>query len=76
MKISVSVSEQEIALLDHYVASAGLKSRSAALQHAIRLLRHSELEDDYAAAFGEWDAAGDKTGWDKTTVDGLADAPR
>ncbi len=46
-----------------------IKSRSAALHRAIRLLRASELGDAYAAAFAEWadDSANDV--WDNTVVD-------
>ncbi len=50
MKLSVSLPDQDVALLDKYVRSAGLPSRSAAVRHAVRLLRHPDLEQDYAAA--------------------------
>lgn len=46
MKPSVSVSAEDVALLDEYARASGLRSRSAALQHAIRLLRHADLEQD------------------------------
>ena len=56
--------------------SACLRSRSAALRHAIRLLRHPELEDDYAAAWEEWRASGEAADWESTVDDGLGDAAR
>ena len=62
--------------LDKYARSAGLKSRSAAIQQAIRLLGDAELEDAYAAAWQEWEASGDAHDWESTVADGLADAPR
>ena len=76
MKLSVSLTEEDVAVLDDYARSAGRRSRSAALQHAIRLLRHPDLEDDYAAAWEEWRASGEEADWQTTAGDGLADAPR
>lgn len=76
MKLSVSLPEQDVALLDEYARSAGLPSRSAALRHAVRLLRHADLEQDYAAAWEEWEASGERTAWEGTVGDGLTDAPR
>ena len=76
MKISVSLSDHDLETLDEYAAQAGLASRSAAVQHAIRLLGASRLGDDYAAAWAEWDASGDAALWEQTVGDGLADASR
>ena len=53
VKLSVSLSEEDVLLLDEYARTAGLPSRSAALQHAVRLLRYSDLDEDYAAAWEE-----------------------
>ena len=72
MKVSVSLSEADVALLDEYARSAGLRSRSAALQHAIRLLRHAGLERDYAAAWEEWEASGEREAWEGVVGDGLS----
>lgn len=76
MKLSVSLPSEDVAVLDDYVRSAGLRSRSAALQHAIRLLRHPHLEQDYAAAWDEWTTSGEQSAWDTTSADGLPDAAR
>jgi len=76
MKLSVSLSEDEVAALDKYARAAGLGSRSAAIQRAIRLLGDSELEDSYAAAWDEWATSGDAAGWESTAADGLVDAAR
>ncbi len=76
MKLSVSLSDEEVAAVDKYVHAAGLTSRSAAIQHAIRLLGDPELEDAYAAAWDEWEASGEAAAWDATVADGLVDAPR
>ena len=76
MKLSVSLRDEDVAVLDDYVRAAGLASRSAALQHAIRLLRHPGLEDDYAAAWDEWESSGDQARWDGTSSDGVNDAAR
>lgn len=71
MKLSISLSETDVAALDEYLHSSGLPSRSAAVQRAIRLLRHEHLEQDYAAAWQSWDASEEATAWDMTTDDGL-----
>lgn len=76
MKLSVSVSEEDVALLDDYARAAGLRSRSAAVQHAIHLLRYPDIEADYAAAWGDWKSSGDEATWEGTVVDGLIDASR
>lgn len=76
MKLSVSLPDDDVALLDEYARSAGLRGRSAVIQHALRLLRQSELEQDYAAAWEEWGSTGEQSVWDAATGDGLVDAPR
>lgn len=58
--------------MDRHILSAGVPSRSAAIQRAIQMLRDPELADAYAAAWDEWDASGAATEWQKATTDGLA----
>lgn len=76
MKLSVSLSEAEVSLLDRFVKDGDLPSRSAGIQHAIRLLSDSELERDYADAFEEWAESGDAVAWERTAGDGVGDASR
>lgn len=76
MKLSVSLSEDDVAVLDEFARSAGLRSRSAAVHVAVKSLRLPELEDDYAAAWDEWEVSGEQGGWDIAAADGLADAAR
>jgi Arc/MetJ-type ribon-helix-helix transcriptional regulator len=76
MKLSVSLTDTDVAIMDEYARAAGLKSRSAVIQHALRLLRHPDLEQDYAAAWEEWEASGEQAMWESTAADGLLDAPR
>lgn len=76
MKLSVSLPDEDVAALDEYARAQGLKSRSAALQRAIRMLRQPALEQDYAAAWEEWEASGEEAAWEATAADGLADAAR
>jgi Arc/MetJ-type ribon-helix-helix transcriptional regulator len=76
MKLSVSLPDDDVAALDRYAAASGLRSRSAVIQHAIRLLGDPELEDAYAQAWDEWHSSGDAEGWDSTVGDGLVDAAR
>jgi hypothetical protein len=76
MKLSVSLREEDIAVLDAYAKRAGLSSRSAAVQHAIRMLRHPHLEDDYVHAWREWEASDEDSAWESAAADGLDDAAR
>lgn len=73
MKLSVSISEEDVEFLDDYARTAGLGSRSAALQKAVRLLRTAELRQAYAAAWEEFDPAGDAALWETTVGDGIGD---
>ena len=76
VKLSVSLSESDVASLDTYARAAGLKSRSAAIQQAIRLLGDPELQSAYEEAWQEWEASGEAETWESATADGLADATR
>ena len=76
MKLSVSLPAEDVALLDEYALASGLPSRSAALHHAVRMLRLPELEQDYEAAWQEWEASGEQVAWSVTAPDGVADAAR
>lgn len=76
MKLSVSLPDEDVAILDEYATSAGLPSRSAALRHAVRLLRLPDLERDYEAAWSEWEASGDHAAWEAAVGDGIAHAAR
>ena len=69
--MSVSLSPSEVAVLDKYAQSAGLKSRSAAIQQAIKLLGDPDLEDAYIAAWQEWEDAGEAEAWAVTVADGV-----
>jgi hypothetical protein len=76
VKLSVSLPDEDVATLDDYARAHGLRSRSAALQRAVQMLRTPELEQDYAAAWDEWAASGEQAAWEATAADGLADATR
>jgi len=76
MKLSVSLSDEDIAVLDAYVKKTGLPSRSAGLQRAVQMLRYPTLEDDYARAWSEWSADGHAEAWEATAGDGVSDAAR
>lgn len=76
MKLSVSLSADDVTILDEFARTTGLPSRSAAVHFAVRLLRLPALEDDYAAAWDEWESSGEQAAWDNTAADGMADAAR
>lgn len=76
MKLSISLSEDDLAILDRYADAAGLTSRSAVIQRAIRMLGDPALDDAYAAAWEEWESSADAAAWDSALADGLVDAAR
>lgn len=76
MKLSVSLSDEDVEALDAYVKRTGLPSRSAGLQRAVQMLRHLDLESDYAEAWAEWSADQDSAAWESTAGDGVTDAAR
>lgn len=74
--MSVSLSDEDVEVLDTYVERVGLPSRSAGVQRAIRMLRYPGLEDDYGDAWSEWSASDEEHAWDITAGDGLGNDPR
>jgi hypothetical protein len=76
MKLSISLPDEDVDRLDEFARSAGLPTRSAAVQYAIRLLDSANLEAEYASAWDEWEASGEQAAWEGTVGDGLAVASR
>jgi hypothetical protein len=76
VKLSISLSDEDVEVLDTYIERAGLPSRSAGVQRAIRMLRYPGLEDDYGDAWAEWSASDDQHAWEATANDGLGDVAR
>ncbi len=70
MKISVSLPDEDIEFLDEYARSLGVRSRSAVIQRAVRLLRAAELGPAYAEAWEEWRSGDDAEVWDTAVGDG------
>jgi Arc/MetJ-type ribon-helix-helix transcriptional regulator len=75
VKLSVSLSDADVAFLDEYARTHGVRSRSGVLHEALQLLRARQLGTDYAAAWEEWAADDENAVWDQVAADGL-DAPR
>ena len=72
MKVSVSLSDEDLQFVDEQTQEGSFSSRSAAVQAGIRLLRERQYIDSYAAAWDEWDTSGDSALWDSPSADGLA----
>ncbi|MCY3621386.1 MAG: ribbon-helix-helix domain-containing protein [Gammaproteobacteria bacterium] len=70
MKLSISLPTEEIAFMDGYARSQGIKSRSGVIKAALRNLRTSELSDSYASAWRDFDEEEDRV-WDRSSSDGL-----
>lgn len=71
MKLSISLSELDLAFLDQFAKDSALPSRSAAIQKALRLVRESNLGSSYEEAWSEWETNEDSILWDRTLGDGL-----
>jgi Arc/MetJ-type ribon-helix-helix transcriptional regulator len=71
MKLSVSLADEDVAFLDHFVEDKRFESRSAVLQRAVQLLRSMELASAYEAAWDEWAASDDAAMWERATGDGI-----
>jgi hypothetical protein len=76
VKLSVSLSDDDVAVLDAYVERVGLPSRSAGVQRAVQMLRWPTLEEDYANAWQQWSADDHSDAWEGTVGDGVSDAAR
>lgn len=72
MKMSVSLSDEDVEFLDRYGREHHVGSRSAVLARALKLLRASQLGPAYADAWREWEESGEADAWESTTADGLA----
>lgn len=71
MKVSVSLRKEDVEYLDAAVSGYRYPSRSAVVQRAIRLLKATDLADDYASAWNEWAADDDAKAWDRLAADGV-----
>ena len=73
MKVSVSARLDEglLVYLDSYRRKHDVRTRSEALERAIRALQTSDLKREYALAMSEWEASGEGELWEKTAGDGL-----
>lgn len=71
MKLSVSLSNSDLELLDRIVSEAGLASRSAGVQLALKSLVDPNLRDAYASAWREWASDSDNLAWDTAVDDGF-----
>ena len=67
----MSLPAEDVAFLDEYAGVRGVRTRSAAIHDAVRLLRASELAMAYELAWDEWAASDDAEVWDDTVADGL-----
>ena len=65
----MSIPDEDVEFLDNYTKTHQVASRSAVLQRAIRLLRASELSEDFAAAFSEWVDDPANEAWDNAVAD-------
>jgi len=71
MKVSISLSDEDLEFVDSQTRAGRYPTRSAAVQAAIRIMRDREHVDSYAAAWDEWDSSGDSAIWDAAADDGI-----
>jgi Arc/MetJ-type ribon-helix-helix transcriptional regulator len=71
MKLSVSIPDEDVEFIDRYASEHAVGSRSGVVQRALSLLRATELGEDYAAAWDEWEYS-EGEAWESTVGDGLS----
>lgn len=71
MKVSISLSEEDLAYLDAETEAGTFPSRSAVVAAAIGAYRNRDLVTAYLEAFREWDAAGEDEAWARVLGDGI-----
>lgn len=76
VKLSVSLPDSDVEILDRYAAARGFPSRSSAIQYAVRQLQHPDLERDYEEAWDEWSAGEEAAAWEGVVGDGIVDEAR
>lgn len=72
VKVSLSLSTDDLAFLDDQTRTGVYSSRSAAVQDAVRVLREQRLADAYADAYADAFAEPADDAWDAASGDGLA----
>ena len=68
----MSLPDADVEFIDRYASNHAVASRSGVVQHALSLLRASELGEDYAAAWDESQSSGEGAAWEETVGDGLS----
>lgn len=71
MKVSISLSDADLAYLDAETAAGRYASRSAAVAAAIGWMRRGDLVAIYDQAFDDWADSGEAEVWDPTAGDGI-----
>ena len=70
MKVTIDLSNEDVAFLDAYTSRHGLEGRSAAVRKAAELLRFSELGPAYERAWDDWHSSGEAAVWSGADKDG------
>ena len=71
MKVSISLPEDEVRLLDELVERHKLSTRSAGARRALKALRSEQLAAEYEACFSDPQFGERSDLWDATVADGL-----
>jgi Arc/MetJ-type ribon-helix-helix transcriptional regulator len=74
MKLSISLPDADVRVLDDYVRDNPGATRSSALHAAVRALREESLAEQYRLAAEEWDGSKDAAAWDAVSRDGLPES--
>ncbi len=71
VKLSVSLSDEAVQILDRYISERSIPSRSAGIQTAIMQLGVPDLAEAYLMAAKEWEDSADSEAWEDTVGDAL-----
>jgi UPF0288 family protein (methanogenesis marker protein 3) len=70
-KLSVSLDPTRINFIEQYQTNHAVRTKSEVVDRALELLQQEELKHQYAAAYQEWEDAGEEIHWASSLADGL-----
>jgi len=71
VKVSLSLTDDDVRFLDERSRGGGYASRSAVVADAIRAMRMADVVDMYVEDFKAWEESGEARLWDLAASDGL-----
>ncbi|WP_062303018.1 ribbon-helix-helix domain-containing protein [Demequina subtropica] len=75
VKLSISLPDEDVRVIDALIASGAAPNRSAAvhsaIEHLVEAERERALADQLVEAMSEWSSSGERDVWDAVAGDGV-----